>query len=307
LVEKAIPMSFGDSYEGYRIVGTNHDYPEHYSVELSEGSLWNKPMEAVIGHNVAQELKLGIGDTFFGVHGLTSAMEAHDAHPYTIKGIFKQGNSVLDQLILTSLESVWHIHDHEEEAHHAEVENQKDEKEITAMLISFRNSMGMFQLPRMINENTNMQAAVPAYEVSRINNILGTGTDIINMIAFTIMIVAGVSIFISLYSNMEQRKYELAFLRTFGATRYQLVLLVLSEGMILTSIGVISGFFFSLAGGIIASGFLNEKIHFDMLEISILTKEIILMVLVLFIGIAASVMPSVEAFKVNISKTLSDE
>jgi putative ABC transport system permease protein len=82
LVEKAIPMSFGDSYEGYRIVGTNHDYPEHYSVELSEGSLWNKPMEAVIGHNVAQELKLGIGDTFFGVHGLTSAMEAHDAHPY---------------------------------------------------------------------------------------------------------------------------------------------------------------------------------------------------------------------------------
>jgi putative ABC transport system permease protein len=175
LVEKAIPMSFGDSYEGYRIVGTNHDYPEHYSVELSEGSLWNKPMEAVIGHNVAQELKLGIGDTFFGVHGLTSAMEAHDAHPYTIKGIFKQGNSVLDQLILTSLESVWHIHDHEEEAHHAEVENQKDEKEITAMLISFRNSMGMFQLPRMINENTNMQAAVPAYEVSRINNILGTG------------------------------------------------------------------------------------------------------------------------------------
>jgi putative ABC transport system permease protein len=84
LVEKAIPMSFGDSYEGYRIVGTNHDYPEHYSVELSEGSLWNKPMEAVIGHNVAQELKLGIGDTFFWrsradqCHGSARCTSLHD-------------------------------------------------------------------------------------------------------------------------------------------------------------------------------------------------------------------------------------
>ena len=87
--------------------------------------------------------------------------------------------------------------------------------------------MGMVQLPRLVNETTRMQAAVPTYEVQRLFSLMGVGLDAIRSIALIIMIVSGLSIFISLYNAMKTRQYDLALLRTYGATRWELVRMVL--------------------------------------------------------------------------------
>lgn len=149
MVESAIPVSLGDSFNGYRIVGTIPEFAGLYGAELLEGTYWNRPMEAVIGSRVAAATGLTVGDTFAGVHGLSDDGDQHEESRYGVVGQFSTTDSILDGLIVTSLESVWilhgshesgehpsnnasnddeHHHD-EEEDHHAEEEHHHEEEE----------------------------------------------------------------------------------------------------------------------------------------------------------------------------------
>ena len=115
---------------------------------------------------------------------------------------------------------------------------------ITAMLVRFRSPVGFIKFPRQVNETTNLQAAVPAFEINRLISLLGLGVRSINMIAFFIIIVSGLSIFISLYNSLKRRRYELALMRVHGATRFQLVKLVFQEGMLISILGLFFGILF---------------------------------------------------------------
>ena len=111
-VKKAIPLALGDSFQGHRIVGTNHDYPAHYAAQVAAGRLWSAPMEAVLGAEVAAGARLAVGATFAGAHGLAAGGDAHDEEPFKVVGVLAPTGSVLDRLVLTSVESVWEIHEH---------------------------------------------------------------------------------------------------------------------------------------------------------------------------------------------------
>ena len=104
MVEQTIPLSFGDSYKGVRIVGTTYQYLNHYEAELSKGRLWEKTLEVVVGSGVAKTHKLKIGDILYGTHGLVEGGHVHDDYPYSVVGILKPSFSVVDQLILTNTE-----------------------------------------------------------------------------------------------------------------------------------------------------------------------------------------------------------
>lgn len=325
LVADGIPLSYGDSYKGYRIVGTNYKYPELYEAKVSEGQLWQKPFEVTVGAAVAHTLNLKIGDTFVGSHGLTEGGEAHAEHTYQVVGVFNLTNSVLDQLIITATESVWEIHHHHEEGkeqhegladndhHHHEheganhtEEEHEDEKEITAMLIQFRNPMALVQLPRTINKDTNMQAAVPSYEINRLFSLMGIGIDTLSTIALVIMAVSGLSVFISLYNALKDRQYEMALMRSYGATRWQLVWLVLQEGLMLTLTGYLLGMFFSRIGLWLVSNLMAADYHYSFSGQVWLMEEWWLLVVAFAIGLLASILPAIHVFHINISKTLAN-
>ena len=116
---------------------------------------------------------------------------------------------------------------------------------ITSLLVKFKNPIGIIQIPRKINETTNLQAAIPALEISRLTNLLGFGVQTINIIALIIIIVSGLSIFINLYNSLKKRRYELALLRLHGATKLQMVQLVLQEATILSLLGTLFGLLIS--------------------------------------------------------------
>jgi len=330
-VASGIPLSYGDSYEGYRIVGTDHQYPDLYEAKVINGKLWNNPFEVVLGATVAHNLDLKLGDTFSGAHGLAKGGETHEEHAYRVVGILGYTNSVIDQLILTSSESVWRVHSHEEEPdgshddentnhHHAESSHGDGEEsnessreiygaeelEITAMLVKFRGPMGMVQLPRMVNENTSMQAAVPAFELNRLFSLMGVGVDTLSSISLVIMLVAGLSVFISLYSALKDRKYEMALMRTYGATRWQLVWLVLQEGLLLVLTGFLLGVLFSRIGLWLISGLMEASYHYSFSGWGWAAEEGWLLAIVLMIGLLASLIPAIQVFRINISKTLAD-
>lgn len=319
LIASAIPLALGDNYRGYRIVGTNHDYVKLFDAAVDEGDLWKNNLDAVVGSNVAQSLGLKVGDTFFGAHGLSVADMEHEEMSYRIVGILEENNSVIDKLILTNIESVWAVHDHDEEHHEEHSEPQlgsayetgfpegDEDAEITSMLIKFRSPMGAVTLPRMINADTNMQAASPAFETQRLFSLLGIGVDLLKAFAAIIIIIAGLSIFISLYNALKDRKYDLAIMRSLGASKTKLFFHVVLEGVIITVLGGLLGFLIGHGLTEFLAGLYEKSDEIGLTGLIFVKQELAVMLISVGIGIIASLIPAINAYKTDISEVLAKE
>jgi putative ABC transport system permease protein len=320
MIEQAIPLAYGDSYKGYRILGTTHPYMDMYDASLAEGRLNEKTMEAVIGADVAKRTGLKAGDTFYGTHGEDARGETHEDAPYTITGVLKPTNTVMDQLILTDIKSVWHIHDeahgegrneeehdheHEEDHEHDHAEIDEADREITAMLLKFRSPMAIMMLPRMINAETNMQAAVPSLEINRLLNLMGIGITALQGIAFAIMLIAGLSVFISLFNRLKERQFEHALMRTMGTGRATIFGLLLAEGLILAVVGFCLGILLCRSGLFLLNKVAAADFRFSF-DYGWVPQEWWLFGITLLIGIFAAALPALKAYRLNIAKTLSD-
>jgi putative ABC transport system permease protein len=302
LVKEMIPLSMGDNFEGYRIVGTTKKYFEHFKTNIATGKMFKTDLEVVLGAGTAENTLLKVGDTFSSSHGLDSEGEKHSEKNYKVVGILGFNNSVVDNLILTSLGSIWSIHQHHEEAM-----DSTQKQEITSAIIKFRSPMGMMTLPRNINQNSKLQAAVPAIEVNRLFELLGIGIEGLQFLAAVIMLISGISVFVSLYNSLKERKYEMALMLSMGASRTRLFLMLLSEGMVLSLLGFVAGILLSRIGIYVISNQLSKKFHFDVSQFGLQTGEIYLFIGALAVGILAAALPSIGIYRINISKTLADQ
>lgn len=303
MVDKAIPLSYGDSYRGYRIVGTTTDYVTHYGVELEKGNLFQEDMEVVLGAKVAERLNLTIGGHFHGTHGMEEKDDehVHEGHSYHVVGVLKESQTVLDQLILCNMASVWAVH--KEEADSA----KPSEKDITAVLLSFRNPMGQMILPRQVNAENGMQAALPAIEVNRMLNLMGVGIQTLRSLAYLIMLLAGLSVFFSMLNALKERKYELALLRTLGARPWHLMGLLLVEGLLVVIVGFLTGLVMSRLTLWVLSLTFEEQFQFVLNPWNVAPAEWGLLGGTLILGLLASFLPALRAMNINISKTLSGD
>lgn len=298
LVEWSIPMSLGDSYRGIRIVGTTHSYINLFHGEVAEGKLNEKPQEVVVGDLVAKRLNLALGSTFSGNHGLQETEHKHDEHPYKVVGILKPSGTVLDQLIICDLQTVWL-------AHHGH--GKEGEQEITNMLFKFRNAMGQMTLGRMVNEQTNMQAALPSIEVNMLLSNLGVGLKTLWLIGLIVILVSGLSVFVSLYNAIKERKYELALLRSLGASKWQLLFVSIFEGLMLAAIGGILGLVLTKVGSFWAYHAIGDEFGYQIGMNAVTVNDLLVFAIALGIGLLASVIPGIHAMQLNISRTLAND
>lgn len=298
MVKKSIPLAFGDSYKGFRIIGTEWLYIEHYDGRLHSGNPWSKDMEIVIGSQVAERLSLSVGDHFHGTHGFQNEGHVHEEDAYTVVGILERSGYVVDRLIIGSVSSVHHLHSHG-------VEDPKEE--ITAMLIEFKSPMAMMQLPRMVNERTSMQAALPAIEINRLHSLLGVGFDSLRLIGFLILLVSALSVFLSLLNALKDRKFELALLRSLGGSPLQLSYLVIAEGLFLSLIGWVVGFFLARFGQLAVAHFGSLNLGLDVGFRWITGHELVLLAVAIGIGTVSSLIPAFKASRTNISEVLRND
>lgn len=329
MIKTAIPLALGDNYRSFRIVGTNKKYLDHFDATVGKGKLFAADLECVIGSRVAEATGLKIGDSFAGSHGLDEAGEAHEDTKYKVVGVLNPSNSVADQLILTPVSSVWAIHEHHEEHegeehgaegkatpvkgeedhdhdHEGEDHGAEEEREITSMLIKFRNPMGMM-LARGINTNSKLQAAMPQIEVNRLFELLGVGVETLRYLALAIIFVAGISVFVSLYNSLKERRYEMALMLSMGATRTQLFTMLLLEGLVLALIGFVAGLLLSRLSMLVISGYVQGTYHYDFANFSILTEEWYILGAAVLIGLVAAALPAIGVYRMNISRTLAEE
>lgn len=233
-VAQLIPLSLGDNLEGFRIVGTSHDYPAHYGATLATGRWWASSMEAVLGAQVARQTGLVSGQPFFGAHGLGHGGMVHDDLAYQVTGILQPCGCVLDRLVLTATESVWDVHD---EMHGSADMDEADrqalqaDREITLALLRYSTPLAAVTFPRMVNDSTGLQAAAPAVEVTRLMAMLGVGLQVLRGMGLLLVLVAGLSVFVGLWSALRDRQADQALLRLLGAPPHRVAGVLLVEAL----------------------------------------------------------------------------
>jgi putative ABC transport system permease protein len=359
LIEVAIPLALGDSYEGRRIVGTNQDYIKHFEAELAEGKVWKKNMDVTLGAKAASELGLKINDTFAGNHGLTkNDGHSHDEHLFRVTGILKPTGRIIDELILCNVQSVWAVHDHagevstsqkadadsttheahDHEAHsheehdhtaheehdhgehdhaahnheaHTPKKNPKNKlklpegegKEITAMLIKYRSPLAAVQLPRIINEKSNFQAAAPAFEIRKLQQQLGLGLTLLQTFGYVMMAIAALSLFATLLNALKERRYDLAILRSMGATQGGLFWLVQLEAFWVAGCSAVlalvlgHGTLYLLAAYAPNADWVNPTLW--------LPSEAYVLAVALGLAAFTALLPAWQAYRTDISKVLA--
>lgn len=230
-VAQLVPLSLGDSYAGFRIVGTTSAYVDWYAAGLAQGRLWQAPMEAVLGASVAQATGLKLGDVFVGQHGLGGGGHAHDDAPYRVVGVLAAGAGVLDRLVLTDLASVWQVHEAGIALDEDDRRALEQDRETTLALIRYRSPLAALSLPRQINSSINLQAAAPALELSRLLRLFGMGIEVLQGLSVALLGMAAVSVFMSLWQAVRERRADLALLRLLGASPWRLGGLLVLESL----------------------------------------------------------------------------
>ena len=325
-VKLAIPMALGDSFRGYRIVGTSHDYPNHYNATLAEGVLWDGVGEVTLGAQLAADQGLGLGDEVISTHGLSEDGDPHGDLIMRVVGVLAPTGTVLDRLVLNSVETIWAVHGvyPSEESHADEHEDAGQEEaamaqsdlpeaaaqqagaaDYTALLIQFASPLAVAMFPRFVNTQTNLQAASPAMEIARLADQLGVGVGALRVFGILLIAAAALSVFIALYNALKARRYDLAIMRSMGASQGKLVQHVLLEGLLLAGMGLMVG----LALGHGMAEWLGHQFaqtrQMAMTGWTWAAGEWILVVIAIGVGFVAAILPAWQAYRTDIARVLA--
>jgi putative ABC transport system permease protein len=325
-VKQAVPFALGDSYKGYRLVGTTGEFFELRSkpsdppyFQLLEGSFFEHPFEAVIGHNAAEATGLQIGDTFRSGHGVVQALEdddSHAQHPYTVVGILDKTNAPADLGIYVSMESYWISHDqmegleeHEEGAHEEleeleELEEQEEEQGVTAVLVNPYGYIGLMQLYNEINNGNQAQAVFPGQVLAKVFDMMGNGELVLQYISYVVIGMAALTIFLSLYSSTLERRRSIAILRTLGARRKSIFAIVMLESFLVVSFGSLIGLALSY---VVSAGITSVISGQSTIAIALTFSwdHISVISIVCLIGIIAGIIPAILAYRTEVVRNLN--
>ena len=330
MVAESVPVSLGDSFRGYRIVGTTAAYASRYAPEMQAGEGWREQELAegavVLGARVAGETGLGVGDEVVSAHGLAEGGAAHGDHPMTVAGIYAPTGTVLDRLILTSLETVWETHGAHEMAALTPAPSpfapqmagaapaqprifgppRPPAREYTALLIRYASPMAAVTMPRMINSQTNLQAASPAFETQRLLGLLGVGFDALRWFGVVLVAAAALGVGIALANALRERRYDLAVMRSLGAGRAKVFGLVLLEGVLLAVAGTLLGLFLGHAATeAIGLALADGRARVPVTGWTWAPEEAALAALIVGLGALAALVPAVQAYRTDLARTLA--
>jgi putative ABC transport system permease protein len=178
-------------------------------------------------------------------------------------------------------------------------------KEVTALLITYRTPLAAVSLPRLVNSSTAMQAASPAFETARLMKLLGAGGDAFRAFGVLLMVIAGVGFFVTLFNAVNGQRYDIALMRSLGATRRNLLGFVLAEGLMLAVLGTGLGLLLGHAFDWIARAWIAASRQMLLTPVPLGTDELLVAAAALIIGFLSALLPAAMAYRTDVARVLS--
>lgn len=254
-----IPLSLGDSHQGFRVLGTNQDYFRYYrfgdkrTLEFAQGQAFAGVFDAVLGAEVARKLGYQLSDKIVIAHGTSTVSTAlHADKPFTVTGILKPTGTPLDRTVHISLEGLEAVHidwvagtkisGYSISADEA-VKKNLQPKLITAFLLGLKTRTTAFQVQREINnyKREPLLAILPGVALAELWQALGLFETVLRIISGFVVVAGLVGMLTTVLSTLNERRREMAILRAVGAHPYHILLLFILEALVLTLVGCLLG------------------------------------------------------------------
>ena len=309
-VNKVVPFTMGDSYNGAKIVGTTADFLE--GKELREGEMYSDKFQCVIGSAVAEKYGLSIGSTLVTSHGLTEGGHAHEGNPLTVVGILATTKTAYDNVIFTPCETVWATHDHSEEeseeaehiktheeeeaqehthtsedahSHQESPDTHEEHGEVCAILVKSKSFNAYSQISAEYGENSKLLVINPSEVLREVLENVDMSTQIVYILCIIILIMNIFIISVITLLNMYDSKKEIALMRLIGIGMKKINFVYIIQNGIIGFISTILAFICSrlclmLMGGYVASmGIVLDTAKIYPLEIAIMAVVFVISVL----------------------------
>lgn len=317
-VDWAIPISLGDSHRGFRVMGTNHSYFEHYrygqkqNLAFSQGGEFNGLFEAVIGADVAKQLNYQIGSEMVIAHGVSDAgFNRHENLPFVVVGILAPTGTPVDKTVHVSLQAIEAIHVGWESGAHlgntpkaAQLENMNFEpKQITAMMLGLKSKIQTFALQRQINTYNKepLSAILPGVALHELWGMMSVAEQALMAVSVFVVIAGLLGMLSSLLTSLQERRREMAILRAMGARPRHVFSLLILEASALTMIGVVVGTTGLYALLSIAAPMIQQMYGINLALVGLSAYELKLLLAVQLAGTLIGFIPALRAYKQSLS------
>lgn len=309
--------------------------------QITEGRLFEpgSEFEAVMGAEAAARLGLGIGDQFRATHGVGRGI-AENLHDdvYTIVGILGRSYTAYDTAVYTAIESVWAVHDEQhgqerleddeaaEDADHEaeaatgangnvsgpisltdiapEVGAATQTGEVTAVMVVPASIYGQSQIAQQFFLEPTLQAAFPGEELNELLLLLGQAQQVLNTVGYLVLLIAGLTVFLSMYSAILARQQSIAIMRSLGSSRLTVVRVIIFETLLVSLLGSILGRVLGYLGAVVLANAFSLQFSIPFPVRFLPEFELVLWAMAIGVGVLAGLIPALMAYRVDVVERL---
>lgn len=317
------PLAFADNIGGLTIIGTDANFfqlrrspSEPPAFQAVQGRVFTAPFEAVLGSEAATRLGLRIGDRFNSAHGVSGRTLESDVHTefdYTVTGILAPTGSPYDRAVITSIDTIWTTHD----ALNAikpgfRVDPAADDEKLVrgkvtaALIIPFTSSYtDIYRISQTINNGVVAQAAFPGQQLGGLFDLLSQSTQVLDAVRWLALVMAGLTVLLSLYGTTVARLNAIAIMRSLGANRASIFLMIVIEAVGLTALGVLFGVITGHLTAALIGNAITRQSAIPVITRVVWDQEWVLIVVPILIGLIAGLIPAARAYRLNVVETLT--
>ena len=313
-VMKIVPIATGDNYKGNKIIGTTRDLLDDKI--LKDGVMFEEPFEMIIGSNIAKKYNLKVGDDIVAAHGVSESSHSHEKSPYKVTGILEKTYTVYDDVLFTSPESVWNVHEHHDEddvesfsgEHTEHDENEEHEEhsehygEYTALLIKTKNPSAALNLIDDVNKLPGVLAVNPSTVLRSLTESIDTTTVIVYVLCAIIAVMSFIIIYMINLMIMQDLRKDIVLMRLLGLKRKIITEIVLIQNALTSLIAMILSFAFTRIALVFANN-VTVKMGVVMNYRKVYSGEYVILVAVFVISMIPTIFGLFKVFR----KELGDE
>lgn len=312
-VRWTIPFSLGDSFHGYRVVATDDNFYDHYqyrsgkSIRLAQGARPHGIFDAVIGSDVAKALNYRVGQQMILTHGIEGSFLEHKNNPYTVVGILAPTSTPVDHAIYITLygEEAMHLGwQHGAPPLEAIPASQirKEDLHITqisSFLLATKSRISTLQLQREIDnyKQEPLTAIIPAMALEDLWSVLDYADVALSLVSAAVLVVGLLAMLTAIYTALNERRHEIAILRSIGLHRRQIFSLFVLESAFVSAAGVFFGLSALYVALLLGHGVIEQRFGIPLAVVGLSGRVDLYIVVILFAGACLGLLPGIRAYR----------